>query len=67
MVVVQDKLWVSSSRYIFRYFTKPGEVEAFEADAMWYGGPEGMEDNPQTKVSLLKSSLDEQSVFSVCR
>lgn len=67
MVVVQDKLWVSSSRYIFRYFTKPGEVEAFEADAMWYGGPEGMEDNPQTKVSLLKSSLDEESVFSVCR
>ncbi|XP_068716726.1 leucine-rich repeat serine/threonine-protein kinase 2-like isoform X1 [Montipora capricornis] len=67
MIVVQDKLWVSASRYIYRYLTKPGEVGAFEVDAMWYAGPEGMEDNPQTQISLLKASFDQQSVLSVCR
>ena len=67
LAVAQDKLWVSTSRYIFRYFTKPGEMEAFDIDAMWYGGPTGMENNPQTQISLLKVSLDEQSVLSVCR
>ncbi|KAJ7374457.1 hypothetical protein OS493_007563 [Desmophyllum pertusum] len=67
LTVVQDKLWVSTSRYIFRYLTKPGEMEAFDVDAMWYGGPGGMENNPQTQISLLKVSLDQQSVLSVCR
>lgn len=67
LAVAQDKLWVSTSRYIFRYFTKPDEMEAFEIDAMWYGGPVGMENNPQTQISLLKVSLDEKSVLSVCR
>lgn len=67
LTVAQDKLWVSTSRYIFRYFTKPGEMEAFDIDSMWYGGPKGMENNPQTQVALLKVCLDEQSVLSVCR
>lgn len=67
LTVAQDKLLVSTSRYIFRYFTKPGEMEAFDIDAMWYGGPSGMENNPQTQISLLKVCLDEQSVLSVCR
>lgn len=68
MTVVQDKLWVSTSRYIFRYFTKPGEMgEAFDIDAMWYGGPDGMENNPHTQISLLRASFDQQSVLSVCR
>ena len=67
LTVAQHKLWVSTSRYIFRYFTKPGEMEAFDIDAMWYGGPKGMENNPQTQVSFLKVCLDEQGVLSVCR
>ena len=67
MTVAQDKLWVSTSRYVFRYFTKSGEMEAFDIDAMWYGGPEGMENNPQTQISLLRAALDQQSVLSVCR
>lgn len=64
LTVAHDKLWVSTSRYIFRYFTKQGEMEAF---AMWYGGPKGMENNPQTQVSFLKVCLDEQAVLSVSR
>jgi len=67
MTVAQDKLWVSTSRYIFRYFTKPCEMDAFEIDAMWYGGPVGLENNPQTQISLLRVSFDGKSVFSVCR
>ncbi|XP_078352523.1 leucine-rich repeat serine/threonine-protein kinase 2-like isoform X1 [Oculina patagonica] len=67
LTVAQDKLWVSTSRYIFRYFTKPGEMDAFDIDAMWYGGPSGMENNPQTQVSLLKVCLDGEGVLSVCR
>ena len=67
MTVAQDKLWVSTSRYIFRYFTKSGEMEAFDIDAMWYGGPDGLESNPQTQISLLRVSFDQQSVLSVCR
>lgn len=67
LAVAQDKLWVSTSRYIYRYLTKPGEVEAFDIDAVWYGGPEGMENNPQTQISFLKVTHDEKSVLSVCR
>jgi len=67
MTVAQDKLWVSTSRYIFRYFTKPCEMDAFEIDAMWYGGPVGLENNPQTQISLLRVSFDGKSVYSVCR
>ena len=67
LTVAQDKLWVSTSRYIFRYFTKPGEMDAFDIDAMWYGGPSGMENNPQTQVTLLEVCRDGQSVLSVCR
>ena len=67
MAVAEDKLWVATSRYIFRFFTKPGEMEAFDIDAMWYAGPVGMENNPQTQVSLLRVAFDGQSVLSVCR
>jgi len=42
-------------------------MEAFDIDAMWYGGPKGMENNPQTQIFLLKVCLDEQGVLSVCR
>ena len=42
-------------------------MEAFDIDAVWYGGPEGLENNPQTQISFLKVSRDEKSVLSVCR
>ena len=67
LVVLKDKLWVSSSKYIFKFFTKPGEMDAFELESMWYGGPNGMENNPQTQVTLLRISFDKESIFSVCR
>lgn len=67
VAAVKDKLWVSSSKYIFSFFTQPGEMEAFDMEAMWYGGPEGLDSNPQTRVRNLTASFDEQSVWSTCR
>ena len=35
-------------------------MEAFDIDAVWYGGPEGLENNPQTQISFLKVSREKK-------
>ena len=58
---------MASSKYIFSYFTKTKEMEQFDLEALWYGGIDGLGDNPQTQVSHLVVAFDEKSVFSTCR
>lgn len=42
-------------------------MEQFDMEALWYGGIDGWEDNPQTQVSHLVVDFDQKSVFSTCR
>ncbi|KAK3715077.1 hypothetical protein QZH41_012136, partial [Actinostola sp. cb2023] len=67
IVATNEKLWVSSSKYIFTYFTKTADMEAFDMESMWYGGSLGMEDKPQTRINNLTASFDHQNVWSTCR
>lgn len=67
LVATEDKLWVSSSKYIFTYFTKTADMEVFDMESMWYGGSIGMEDKHQTRITNLTTSFDQQHVWSTCR
>ena len=42
-------------------------MEQFDMEALWYGGVDGFEDNPQTQVSQLIIGFDAHSVWSTCR
>ena len=61
ITATQNKL--STSRYIYRYLTKPGEVEAFDIDAMWYSGPEGLENDPQTQISFSRFLVTKKAFY----
>ncbi|XP_032226652.2 leucine-rich repeat serine/threonine-protein kinase 2 isoform X2 [Nematostella vectensis] len=67
LIAVGDRLWVSSSKYVYTYFTKACEMEAFDMESMWYGGIEGFEESPQTQMSNLTVSFDGLHVWTTCR
>ena len=67
LAVVKDRLWVAASKYIFSYFTTADYMEAFDMEALWYGGPERVRDNPQVRVANLTVSFEKASVWSTCR